>query len=99
MIWPDIVNGIFEFLAGFFILNHCRKLLKDKMVRGVSVISTGFFGAWGLWNLFYYPSLGQWWSFAGGLFIVIGHISYVSLLIYFIRREKKLQETTDQNLQ
>lgn len=80
---PDLINASFEFLGGFFILNHCRVLWKDKQVKGISVISTIFFTLWGVWNLYYYPSLGQWWSFAGGLLIVFSNFLWVFLLIKF----------------
>jgi hypothetical protein len=66
----DITNGLFEFGGAWFIYGHIRKLLADKLVRGVYWPATAFFAAWGWWNVYYYPSLGQWFSFAGGLAIV-----------------------------
>lgn len=80
---PDLVNGCFEAFGGLFVLNHCRVLYKDKAVRGISVLSTVFFLSWGIWNLYYYPHLGQWLSFAGGLFIVIANVLWCYLLIYY----------------
>lgn len=80
---PDFINGAFELLGGAMILNHCRAVLRDKAVAGVSIASTGFFGAWGLWNLFYYPHLGQWWSTAGGAVIVAANFAWVSLLLKY----------------
>ena len=77
---PDFVNGLFEFFGGLLVLNHCRVILKDKAVKGVSILSTAVFGAWGVWNLYYYPSLNQWWSFTGGLVIVAANCTYVYLL-------------------
>jgi hypothetical protein len=79
----DTINGMFEALAGLFALNHCRVLCRDKAVAGVSIASTVFFACWGVWNLYYYPALGQWLSFAGGLFIVSANAIYISLLVYF----------------
>ena len=79
----DMINGSFEFLAGFMILNHCRTVIKDKAVAGVSIISTAFFGIWGVWNLYYYPSLGQMWSFYGGLAIVVANLLWVYLLLKY----------------
>jgi hypothetical protein len=85
---PDFVNGLFEMLGGAFILNHCRVLYRDKMVRGVSIISTSFFFAWGVWNLYYYPHLDQWWSFAGGLVIVLGNCLWVGMMLYYSARPR-----------
>ena len=89
--WADIINASFEVFGGFFILNHCRIVYKDKMVAGVSIASTVFFSCWGLWNIYYYPSLDQLWSFYGGIFIVCVNSLYVGLLIYY-RNNKPRKE-------
>lgn len=83
--WPDLVNASFELFGGFFIFRNCFFLWRDKLVKGVSVLSTVFFTGWGFWNLYYYPSLGQWVSFLGGLLITLGNVFYVSLMIYYRR--------------
>jgi len=82
---PDIINGLFESLAGIFILNNCWRVVKDKSVRGVSIISTAFFTAWGFWNLFYYPHLNQWVSFYSGILIVFANLLWVALMIKYRR--------------
>ena len=84
---PDIINGMFESLGGFMILKHCWTLWNDKMVRGVNLFATAFFTSWGFWNLFYYPHLGQWWSFAGGLLIVSANTLWVSMMVYYKKNE------------
>lgn len=83
--WGDTINALFELAGGFFILNNCRQLYHDKLVKGVSVLSTIFFTSWGIWNLYYYPSLNQWASFAGGVLITVGNVLWVSLMIYYVR--------------
>ena len=80
---PDLINALFEFLGGVFILNHVRLLLKQKTVSGVSVLSTAFFLGWGFWNLFFYPHLGQMLSFAAGVFLTVTQLLYVFLLLYY----------------
>lgn len=80
---PDLINGSFEAVAALFTLNHCRVLWHDKAVAGVSVASMAFFTLWGVWNLWYYPSLGQTWSFAGGALLVVANAVYVALLFRF----------------
>jgi len=89
MTYPDLINGLFEFFAGFFILLHCRRLYKDKKVRGVSIVAIIFFTSWGFWNLFYYPHLGQWISFFGGLFIVSANSVWIWMMVYYLRQEKQ----------
>lgn len=83
---PDIINAGFEFGAGFAVLHHCFKLYEHKQARGVSIQAVIFFTAWGLWNLFYYPHLGQFWSFAGGIFITLVNMAYVSMLWVYDHR-------------
>lgn len=89
MNWADALNGAFELLGGFFILLSVFKLLRDKQVRGISWLTTAFFMAWGYWNLYYYPSLGQWLSFSGGVFIVATNTLWVILLIHYTRLERR----------
>lgn len=83
---PDIINGTFEGAGAAFILNHCRVLWHDKRVAGVSIVSTIFFAAWGGWNLFYYPHLGQWASFAGGVAIACANCLWIGLMFYYRRK-------------
>lgn len=70
---PDLINGAFETAGGLAVWAHARRIRIDKQVRGFSPGATALMTAWGLWNLFYYPSLEQWASFAGGLVIVAGN--------------------------
>lgn len=81
----DYINGSFELFAGLFALVNCLRLAKDKQVKGVSPLATGFFCSWGAWNLYYYPSLGQWASFAGGLLIFLINFIWVCQMIYYVK--------------
>lgn len=89
---PDVINGTYELLGGVFLLVNCFKLLKDKEVKGISITASAFFTSWGYWNLYYYPSLNQWFSFAGGILIVAANTWWVYLAIYYARK-KKLAKT------
>lgn len=73
---PDVVNGLFETFGGFMVWLNVHTVLRDKIVRGVSSAATWVFTAWALWNLYYYPSLGQWASFVGGGVIVSGNVAW-----------------------
>lgn len=79
----DYVNATFEIMGGGFVLDHCRIVLRDKAVKGLSIVSVFFFTLWGYWNIYYYPSLGQWASFWGGVFIVIANTWWVTLLLKY----------------
>ncbi len=85
---PDLVNGLFEFGGACFLTLRLRRLYRDKLVRGADWRATAFFGAWGYWNLYYYPHLDQMWSFAGGSAIVAVNTTLVGMMLYYIRRER-----------
>lgn len=79
----DIINGSFEALASLFILNHCRVLWRQKQVRGVSIVSTSFFFTWGVWNIAYYPMIGQPFSFACGVLVTAANALCVGLMWHY----------------
>ena len=82
---PDLINGLFELFGSVMLWKNVIQLYKDKQVRGVHWTATGFFAAWGYWNLFYYPHLDQWWSFAGGISIVIANTIWLFQMLYYGR--------------
>lgn len=79
----DLANGCFEATGGIMILMNCRALYRDKCFRGVSLLPTLFFTSWGIFNLGYYPHLGQWLSFTGGLTIAIANLIWLSLALRY----------------
>jgi hypothetical protein len=81
----DAVNGLFETIGAVCIFANIRALLRDKQVRGVYWPATAFFWAWGIWNLWFYPSLGQWFSFAGGLLICACNFVWLALALTYSR--------------
>ena len=85
---PDLVNGAFELTGGAVCWLNVRRLLRDRKLAGVDWRVSGFFSAWGFWNLLYYPSLHQWASFAGGIALVIANTTWVVLALRTIRRQK-----------
>lgn len=83
---PDLTNGLFEFVGFIFTLLNIYRIYKDKGYSGIYIPSSIFFTLWGFWNLYYYPSLGQWFSFCGGALLVIGNMIHISLMIYYGRK-------------
>jgi hypothetical protein len=83
--WQDAVNGTFEMFAGLLIWLNVWRAFKDKHVAGVSWFVQLVFTSWGVWNLYYYPYLGQIASLFGGIVLVAGNATWVSLLIYYTR--------------
>lgn len=85
MSWPDCVNGVFELSGAYFVWLSVAKLRRDRQVRGVDWRTTGFFAAWGVWNLGYYPSLDQWASFVGAWAVTVLNLWYLVLLLWYRR--------------
>jgi hypothetical protein len=85
---PDMVNGLFELLAAPFIATSAYRAFVEKKVRGVSLWHINYFLLWAFWNCYLYPSLGMWYSFAGGIVILLANLTYAWLVFYYRRREK-----------
>lgn len=84
----DIINAIFECSGGFFVFLSILQLIKDKRVAGVSPWCVGFFMSWGYWNMYYYPSLDQFWSGIGAIGVAITNTIWLYLLLYYWRNER-----------
>ncbi len=85
---PDVVNGIFEATGAFFVWGNAWKLHQDREIKGVYWPSWIFFSSWGIWNLYYYPSLSQWWSFVGGALLVTGNLAWVTQAALLSRKRR-----------
>jgi hypothetical protein len=83
---PDLINGLFEFIGSVFLWLNVYRLYNDKMVRGYDWKTTAFFSSWGIWNLYFYPSLDQMWSFAGGCSIVLANTVWLAQMYYYRKR-------------
>jgi hypothetical protein len=79
----DAINGGFEVVGALLTWANVARLWRERCVRGVFWPVTAFFAAWGVWNLYYYPSLGQWLSFVGGVGLVVGNVAWVVLALRF----------------
>lgn len=79
MNWNDIGNGLFELVGAFFTWRNYIELRRAREIKGVYWPMTAFFTAWGFWNLHYYPSLEQWFSFYAGIVLVLGNAFWVNL--------------------
>jgi hypothetical protein len=83
VVFGDTVNGLFELLGGIVLWQNVRRIRQDRKLAGVDWRVTGFFTAWGFWNLWYYPSLGQWFSFFGGLNIVAANFVWLAFALKY----------------
>lgn len=83
---PDLINGCFELFGAFALWQNVVAIKRDRKIAGIDWRATVFFTSWGIWNLFFYPSLGQWASFAGGLAIVGVNATWLYYVFKFRER-------------
>jgi hypothetical protein len=85
----DIINASFEVIGSLACWANVFKILKDKEVKGVYWPFTFFFTLWGIWNLYYYASLNQWWSVGGAAVMCTGNAAWVWLAFKFTKKERQ----------
>lgn len=89
---PDLINALFELLGAMIIVLNIHKVMEDRLVRGIHWYVVAFFCFWGIWNLFYYPYLDQWLSFAAGVLMVTMNMIYTALLIHYTWKEQRARD-------
>jgi len=88
---PDMVNGLFEIFGAAVLCLNVKAIRSSKTVRGMNPWTTVFFTSWGIWNLYYYPSLDQWFSFWGGVAIVVVNGVWLAHVAYYYNEHRKLK--------
>lgn len=88
MSYYDAGNALFEAVGAVLTWMNFVRLRRDRIVLGVYWPVTAFFAAWGVWNLFYYPSVGHYWSAAIGAVLCTGNVAWVVLALKLMRKEK-----------
>lgn len=86
---PDMINGLFELFGSAMLWTNVRQLHKDKEIKGINWWTVVFFTSWGIWNLFYYPSLNQMWSFYGGISIALANVTWLGMLLWYKFNKRK----------
>lgn len=79
----DMMNGLFELFGAAITWLNVIQIRKDKCLKGYNPMTTVFFMSWGVFNLFYYPSLEQWFSFFGGIAIVTVNTIWLGHIVYY----------------
>lgn len=82
----DGINASFELLGAAFIAPSIWRAMRLKKVEGVHWLTPAFFWSWGLWNVFYYPHLGQTWSFLAGLLLMVANTLWLYAVLRYTPR-------------
>jgi hypothetical protein len=80
---PDLLNAGFECFSAVVSSLNIRAILQDKKVQGISVWPTIGFTSWGLFNLYYYPYLNQWYSAVAAMGMVVVNSTWLYLVWKF----------------
>lgn len=89
MSYADLINGLYEVAAGFFLLLSCIRLYKDKEIKGWSIITTIFFTTWAYWNIYFYFHLTQKISVIGALFVALFNSIWTGMAIFYTLENKR----------
>lgn len=89
-VYFDVINAGFELFGAVAAWANVVRIRRDRYVSGVSIPSMAFFASWGVWNLVYYPHLGQWLSAGAGLLLVIANITWLLLYIRYERNGERI---------
>lgn len=83
---PDLLNGLFEFGGSLLTWVSAYRVYRDRGYAGIYLPAVVFFWMWGGWNLYYYPHLGQMWSFLGGCSLVAANATWAALMCHYGRK-------------
>lgn len=86
MTFHDAINAMFEGGGALFLLLNVRRLLRDRSVKGVSLITTSWWTLWGFWNVYFYSAVQTPASFWAGIAVVIVNALWLGLAVYFARK-------------
>lgn len=81
----DLINGLLETGGALITLLSVRQILRDRVMRGFHWGPTIFFTGWGVWNLYFYPSIGMPLSTVGAALLVLVNAGYLALMLRFWR--------------
>jgi hypothetical protein len=84
----ETIMSVFNYAGTLFLSLNCIQLVKDRSVKGVSLIATTFFVIWSWWNVIYFYKLPDMPSFYSSIPYAIVNTIWISLAIYYHRLNK-----------
>lgn len=85
----DLINSFgFELASCLFLSLNIYSLYRDKIVKGMSVLSMAFYNSWAIWNVFYYYSINQSWSYYIGVAVAILTTWWTVQAIWYCHKNK-----------
>lgn len=84
----DFLNALFEFVGAIAVWMNIWVYAKDRSVKGVYWPMSIFYCLWGGFNLWYYPSLNQWFSFYAGILVFVGNFIWLIWVLFDIYKDR-----------
>jgi hypothetical protein len=82
----DKINAVAEVIACIVLLPSIMRAWRLKVVQGVHWLTPAFFWSYGIWNLFYYHSLEQWWSGMAAILLATQNTVWLLMVILYTPR-------------
>lgn len=86
---PDFINGLFEFIGAIICFSNVKRIRQDKTVKGFDPRTKVFFTLWGIWNIYFYSHLDQWFSWFGGIALTVVNTIWLMHVFYYWIQERK----------
>lgn len=88
----DITNSLFELVGTIFSWMNVWYIFKDREIKGVYWPSSFYMVSYGVWSLYYYIHLFQWYSLSIAIFHVLANTIWLIFALFFHNKRK-----TDEN--
>lgn len=68
---------------------HVRQIIRDKTVKGVSLIPTFVFMTTNVFEMIYFGQKGDWWNVGGAVSMLMSNVAWTVCVFYYHRKEKQ----------
>jgi hypothetical protein len=83
MQYVDVITSLFQFGAVVFLLDNIRAIIRDKDLKGVSILMIVFFTVWGYWGIFMFYVLQQPLSMWTNIGIAVAYTIWFLLAVFY----------------
>lgn len=84
----DQINAGFELAGALLMFLNARQVWQDKGHAGIFIPTIAFLTSRVIWRVYYYAELNQWWSVLGGGSMVVAYVSWLSLILWFGKKNE-----------
>lgn len=84
----DTTNCLFECIGTIFAWMNAWYLFKDREIKGMYWPSSFYVAGFGIWSLYYYHNLSQWYSLSIAVIHVLGTLTWLILALFFHNKKE-----------